>query len=202
MIRLFHFALAALLLAAAPPQPASASPPPQASLPSTSVYHLDVPLVDQDGRTLDFAAGRGQVRVVSMFYSSCKYVCPLIIDTVKKTRHALGAEEAARLDVLLVSLDPERDTPAVLARLADSRHLERGRWTLARTDAGHVRQLAAVLGIQYRQLEDGEFSHSSVLVLLDPEGRIVARSERLGEADPEFVAAVRSTLAAASSAGP
>jgi protein SCO1/2 len=180
----------------------AATPPAQAPLPSTSVYHLDVPLLDQDARARRFADGRGRARVVSMFYSSCKYVCPLIIDTVKKTRHALGAEDGARLDVLLVSLDPERDTPAVLAGLADSRHLDRGQWTLARTDAGHVRQLAAVLGIQYRQLEDGEFSHSSVLVLLDPEGRIVARTERLGEADPEFVAAVRSTLAAAPSAGP
>lgn len=198
MNRLCRLLLLALLPAAFS---AHAAPAAQAPLPSTSVYHLDVPLVDQDGRTVRLADGRGTARVVSMFYTSCKYVCPLIIDTVKKTRHALGAEHGSRLDVLLVSLDPERDTPAVLAKLADSRHLERGRWTLARTDAAHVRQLAAVLGIQYRQLEDGEFSHSSVLVLLDPEGRIVARSERLGEADPEFVAAVRSTLADAPSAG-
>jgi protein SCO1/2 len=200
MIRLCCLLLLALLPAA---MPAHAAPPTgQAPLPSTSVYHLDLPLVDQDGRTLRLADGRGQARVVSMFYTSCKYVCPLIIDTVQKTRRALGEADGGRLPVLMVSLDPERDTPAVLGRLADSRHLDRGHWTLARTDASHVRQLAAVLGIQYRQLEDREFSHSSVLVLLDAEGRIVARTERLGEADPEFVAAVRTTLAAAPAAAP
>jgi protein SCO1/2 len=53
---------------------------------------------------------------------------------------------------------------------------------------------AEKLGIQYRQLQNHEFSHSSVLVLLDAQGRIVARTDRLGDVDPEFVAAVKRVL--------
>ncbi len=165
------------------------------ALPGDSVYHLDVPLVDQDGRGLRFADARGKPRLVSMFYTSCKYVCPLIIDSLLKTEHALPAAERGKLDMLLVSLDPERDTPQALKRIADQRKLAAPHWRLARTDEAHVRRLAAVLGIQYKQLEDGEFSHSSALILLDGEGRILARTERLGETDPQFVAAVGRAIA-------
>jgi protein SCO1/2 len=166
-----------------------------ADLPGDSVYHLDVPLVDQDGIGFKFADGHGKPRVVSMFYTSCKYVCPLIIDTLLKTERALPEADRGKLQVLLVSIDPDKDTPDALKRVADKRHLDTPRWRLARTDKAHVRRLAAVLGIQYRQLEDREFSHSSALVLLDAQGRIVARSDRLGEADPEFVAAAGRTIA-------
>ena len=167
-----------------------------AELPPDSVYQLDVPLVDQDARALRFPAQRGRVRIVSMFYANCPYVCPLIIDTLKHTERALDDAERKRLHVTLVSLDPERDSPAALDAVATKRGLDRTRWTLARAESRDVRKLAAVLGIQYRQLEDREFNHSSVLVLLDAEGRVVARSSRLGEPDPEFVKAVRDTLAA------
>lgn len=189
--------LFALLLAVAPGVALAAGETGRATtaLPGDSAYHLDVPLVDQDGKGFVFADGRGRPRIVSMFYTSCKYVCPLIIDTLLATEHGLDAGQRTHIDVLLVSLDPDNDTPDALKRVADKRHLDTPRWRLARTDKAHVRRLAAVLGIQYKQLENREFSHSSALVLLDADGRIVARSDRLGEADPDFVAAVRRVLA-------
>jgi len=159
-----------------------------------STYHLALPLVDQDGKAFAYADGRGRVRIVSMFYTSCKYVCPLIIDTLLKTERELAPDQKAMLDVLLVSLDPDNDTSDALKRVADKRHLDTVRWRLARAEKPGVRRLAAVLGIQYKQIENKEFSHSSALVLLDAEGRIAARSDRLGAADPEFVAAVKRML--------
>jgi len=167
-----------------------------ANLPGDSVYRLDAALTDQDGHALRFADNRGRPRVVSMFYTSCKVVCPLIVDTLRATEHALGDAERERLGVLLVSFDPENDTPAALKAVADKRHLDTARWTLARADTHDVRRIAAVLGVQYRQLQNHEFSHSSALVLLDAQGRIVARSDRLGEADPAFVGEVKRVLAA------
>jgi protein SCO1/2 len=59
----------------------------------------------------------------------------------------------------------------------------------------NVRKLAAVLGIQYRARANRDINHSTALVLLDADGRIIARSDKLGELDPDFVAAVRKTLA-------
>lgn len=188
--------LCALFLAAAPPLPHAAEvAAPARMLPGDSVYHLDLPLTDQDGHALRFAGDRGKPRLVSLFYSSCQFVCPMIVDTLKKTERELSDAERARLDVLLVSIDPDRDTPAALKRVAERHHVDETRWRLARADKPDVRRLAAVLGVQYKPLADGEFSHSSVLILLDEQGRIAARSTKLGDTDPEFVAAIRRTLA-------
>lgn len=188
----FLFALCALVAlagAAAPPSRAAAPP-----LPADSVYQLDAALTDQDDHALRFAEGRGEARLVSMFYTSCQFMCPLIIDTIRKTEHALPEAERKRLKVLMVSFDAAHDDPAALKALAGKRHIDTPRWTLAHANAADVRRIAAVLDIQYRALQEGGFSHSSVLILLDAEGRIVARSEKLGAADPQFVAAVERQL--------
>jgi protein SCO1/2 len=165
-------------------------------LPGESVYRLDIPLVGQDGRRFQLADRRGRAQVISMFYSSCPYVCPLTIDTLRKTQKALAPPEQKKLDVLLVSFDPERDTPARLKQVADERKLDSSNWTLASTDAASVRKLAAILDIQYRILAGGDINHSTSLVLLDASGRIVMHTEKMGETDPAFVAAINRTLGA------
>ncbi len=164
--------------------------------PADSLYQLKFELVNQDGR--DFALGdrAGKPQLVSMFYTSCPFVCPLVIDTLKRTQNELSAAERARLDVLLVSFDPERDTPAKLKETFEQRKLDAATWTLARTDERNVRKLAAALGVQYRELENGEINHSVALVLLDAQGRIVAQTDKYGAVDPDFVAALHKGLAA------
>ena len=52
-----------------------------------------------------------------------------------------------------------------------------------------------MLEFRYRQLQGGEFNHTSVLILLDGQGRMLARTEQLGaKPDPEFLAAIRGAL--------
>ena len=184
--RMFALAIAALALSGA----AIAAQP--APLPRDSVYQLPLRLTDQAGRTADWRARRGKPQLVSMFYTSCHYVCPLIVDSGKAIEKSLTPAQQQRLDILLVSMDPARDTPAALQSIVDKRRLDTARWTLASPPVGDVRAVAGVLGIRYRQLADGEFNHSSALVLLDADGRILARSEQVGSRpDPDFVAAVR-----------
>jgi protein SCO1/2 len=63
---------------------------------------------------------------------------------------------------------------------------------LASPEPDAVRGVAGVLDVRYRQLADGEFNHTSALILLDADGRIVARTEKIGsDVDPDFIAAVR-----------
>ncbi|MEO5623388.1 MAG: SCO family protein [Dokdonella sp.] len=195
LLRASAFALAAMFASGMPASPLQAAETPApTNLPGDSVYQLDVSLLDQDGRAMHFADGRGKPRLVTMFYSSCQFMCPLIIDTLRQTEHALPPAARQQLDVLMVSFDAEKDTPAVLKGVAEKRHLDTPRWMLARASSSDVRRIAAVLGIQYRKMRDGEFSHSSVLVLLDADGRIVARTEKMGVQDPQFVASTAALL--------
>jgi protein SCO1 len=108
---------------------------------------------------------------------------------------ALPAESRNHLSVGLISLDPQRDSPAALKKTASQRSVDETRWRLYRAESADVRKVAATLGIQYRRLSSGEFNHSTVLILLDAQGRIVARTEKIAVADPEFIRAVQ-TLAA------
>ena len=195
-----HSSSLALLLAVAaasivPVAFATTAPPTTSMLPPDSVLRLDGHFTDQDGKAFALPARRGRVQLVTMFYTSCKVMCPLLVDSGLGVDHALTPAEKGKLGVLFVSLDPARDTTARLDALATQRKLDRRRWTLARTDAASVRKTAAVLGVRYRALANGEFNHSSVLILLDADGRIVARTEKMGRVpDPAFLAKVRATL--------
>ena len=163
--------------------PASGAPANVSPLPANSIYQLSVPFTDQLGRTSKLEDWRGKPVMISMFYSSCQFVCPRIVEALKRTEEGL----ATKVPVLMVSFDPVRDDTAALMTMAEERHIDPKLWTLARTDARNVRKLAATLGIQYRELPNGEFNHSSVIILLDAEGRLVGKTSTLGEADPAFV---------------
>ena len=188
-----RFVLAMLLLSATSAFAAPASAP----LPKDSVYQLPLQLTDQHGKSWNWSARRGKPQVVAMFYTTCQYICPLIVDSGKAVEHALTPAERGRIGILLVSMDPARDTPAALMSVAKKRGLDSARWSLASPQASEVRSVAGVLGVRYRQLADGEFNHTSALVLLDADGRLLARTEQVGSVpDPGFVAAVRRAAAA------
>jgi protein SCO1 len=159
-------------------------------LPGDSVYQLPVQLTRQDGQPQLLSARRGRPQLMTMFYTSCQMVCPLIIDSMRLTRNALDPAIRSQIDLLAVSFDPAKDNVATLRSYADKRKLDPRIWTLARAEPAQVRQLSGVLGLQYRQLPDGEFNHSSELILLDAEGRIAARTSVIGRLDPAFVKAV------------
>jgi len=156
-----------------------------AALPVNSVYQLDVPLTDHRGHEFRWPELRGRPLLVSMFYTSCDMVCPMIFETIALTLAKAGAAGQGT-KVLMVSFDPARDTVPVLQKAAAAHSVDE-RWTLARADDANARKIAALLGVQYRRLASGEFNHSSTLVLLDSEGRIGARSNVLGRVDPALL---------------
>ena len=174
----------------------------EAPLPPDSVYQLQAQMVDQAGHAQAWRGQRGKPRLVSMFYTSCPYMCPLIVDSGKAVERQLTPAERDRIGITLVSLDPARDTPKALQALAGKRQLDANRWSLLAPREDDVRAIAGVLGVRYRKLDNGEFNHSSELILLDADGRILARSDKVGTVpDPGFVAQVRRALAPVAKGG-
>ncbi|MBI3731371.1 MAG: SCO family protein [Burkholderiales bacterium] len=164
------------------------------TFPGDSVYQLAITLENQQANKFKLANQAGHIVIVSMFYNSCEYVCPMLIDTIRMLEKKLDEQEKSHLSILLVTLDPARDDVATLQSIAKARELDKLHWMLARTNEKSVRQLAAVLNIQYRQMESGEFNHTSALILLDKNGRILARSGTLGTVDDEFLQKIKSSL--------
>jgi protein SCO1/2 len=170
---------------------ARAAAPGTSALPGDSIYQLNAPLTDQDGRAFTLDQLRGHSVLVGLFYTSCEFVCPMLVDALRNTEAKLSAEEREHVSVLLVTIDPARDTVAVLKRTAQQRALDTSHWTLARTDAANTRKLAAVLGTQYRALPNGDFNHSTNLILLDANGRVAARTAQLGSVDQAFLKQIK-----------
>ena len=172
---------------------------PVAPLPGKSVYQLAVPLTDQNGNAFQLAERRGTPTVVSMFYTSCQFTCPMLIEAMRANEEKLAPAERARLKVLFVSFDPEHDTVQVLRRTADAHGVEGSRWSLARSDAASVRKLSALLGIQYKAIGNGDFNHTAALILLDADGQIVARTGEVARSDDRFVTEMKRAVAASAS---
>ena len=167
-------------------------------LPGDSVYQLTARLTDSTGRTVGWQALRGRPRIATLFYTSCRYVCPLTVDSLRAIEHGLPPAERERVGYVLITMDPGRDTPERLAAVKSERHLDSAAWLLLRPEPQDLRSLAGMLGVRYRALADGEFNQTTTLVLLDADGRVLARTDRLGsKGDPVFLAAVRGAAKAA-----
>jgi protein SCO1 len=168
--------------------------PALAQSPTDSLYRLDIALTDQNGHPFHLADRAGRAQLVSMFYASCQYTCPLVVEALKRNQNALPPQDREKLGLLLVSFDSARDTPQRLKQVMLERNIDPASWTLAHGDERAVRNLAASLDFKYRKLPSGDYSHSSEIVLLSADGRILARTEKLGELDPEFVHALLGSL--------
>ncbi len=78
-------------------------------------YARDFALTDTGGVQRTLADYRGKVVVLFFGYTQCPDECPTTLAQLAQVRRALGAD-GARLQVLFVTLDPQRDTPQLLAR--------------------------------------------------------------------------------------
>ncbi len=161
------------------PAPAHQSLPAEKATSGAPLYDLKATLTAHDGRKIGLDQFRGRPVLISMFYGSCPYACPTLISDIKRIERQLPPESREGLRVLLVSFDPERDTPARLQELIATHGLDQRRWILASASDSDALSLAAALGIRYRKLPSGGFNHTSLITLLDPSGRIVAQSEGL-----------------------
>jgi protein SCO1/2 len=164
------------------------------SLPSNSVYHLQVSVEDQFGSITGLDRYKGQPVLVTMFYTSCPHVCPMLISTIKLTESKLSPEERAGLRVLTISIDPERDTPEKLRETLERHSVDTSRWSMTRSQPGDLRTIAGVFGVRYKQLTDGEFNHTTRIILLDRDGTQVTSTEQLGRHDTAFLEAIKSSL--------
>lgn len=161
-----------------------------AAYPPQSIYQLNASLTSQSGIAHGLDVYQGHPVLITMFYGSCPAACPLLIDTLRAVERAAPPAQRERLRVLMISIDPQHDSVQSLQELAKTRRIDPSRWTLARTDAATVRRIAAVLNVQYRQLPDGGFNHSSVITLLSPRGEILMPSTVLAKADPALLQAL------------
>jgi len=160
-----------------------------------SLYQSEATFTTDAGKPFRLGQLRGQPVVLTMFFASCGYACPLLVTDMQSIRAQLPAEMRDKARFVLVSFDVARDTPAALAQYRAQRALD-DQWVLLHGDEESVREIAALLGVKYKQEADGSFAHSNLVTILNPEGEIVHQRTGLQGGLPAAAAA----LAAAATA--
>ncbi len=148
----------------------------------------EINLPDQNGRPFQLSAMRGKAVAVFFGYTNCPDECPLTLAHLKEMLGQMG-EDAQRVQVVLVSTDPVRDTPPVMQT-----YLKQFGPTFVGI-AGAVDDLAKIWGDYGVVVEDGGETHSSSIFIVDPNGKL--RLKMNTETTPETMAADFKQLLAA-----
>ena len=136
-------------------------------------YGEELALTDHNGKPRTLADFRGKVVVLFFGYTHCPDVCPTTLSELAQVMKSLGSD-ADRVQVLFITVDPERDTPATLAGYVtafDPRFLG----LYGNADA--TRRAAREFKVFYEKREGsspGEYSmdHSAGTYVIDPKGRL------------------------------
>ena len=149
-------------------------------------YGKSLELTDHTGRPRTLEDFRGKAVVVFFGFTHCPDVCPTTLAEVSQVMQALGPD-AQRVQVLFVTVDPERDTKEVLAKYVtafDPRFL--GLYG----DAAATQRAAKEFKVYYEKRKAGDsysVDHSGQTYVIDPQGRLrlFERPERIAADLPE-----------------
>lgn len=138
-------------------------------------------LVDQEGQKVSLAQYRGKVVILTGVYATCGYTCPMILRQAKRAVAAVNEAERAEVAVLAVTLDPSRDDPKAMAKMAQGQQVSAPTFRLLTGDPGVVNDLLDRMGIERRRNpETGVIDHTNLFLVVDRQGRIAYRFS-LGE---------------------
>jgi protein SCO1/2 len=126
-------------------------------------------LTDQHGRIITLDSLRGRPVIVTFAFGHCETVCPLIVSDVLAARRRIAG---ARPAILIVTLDPLRDTPGRLPTLADAWRLDGDAHVLSGPPDDVERTLNAWRVPRTRNQKTGDIVHPSIAYVVGPDGRI------------------------------
>lgn len=140
---------------------------------SGSSLGSDFTLVDHAGRTITLADFRGKAVAMFFGYTHCPDVCPTTLSDFAEAMRQLGPD-AARVQVIFVTVDPQRDTPELLAQFVPA--FDPG-FLGAHAPGDELARLAKSFRVVYQKTavkapDDYLIDHSAGTYVFDPQGRL------------------------------
>jgi len=140
----------------------------------------DVPMINQDGKTIHFGQFKGEAVLLTFIYTRCPFpdFCPLLSSHFAAIQSELAkdAERYKSTHLISISLDPDYDKPSVLREygLKYIGHDPAGfqHWDFVSTSPADLQKLVADFGLDYSE-QDSQISHSLNTVLLATDGTVV-----------------------------
>lgn len=148
----------------------------------------DVTYSDQNGHKVSIGGLRGHTLIMTFIYTNCADACPLVTAKFARLAAALPAD---RFELLEISIDPARDSPAAIANFARAHGVHAPNWHVLTGDARLVDSFAKPLGVSVIAGGHGELLHSERTVIAGPDGRIHDLIDDAGWRPDQVIAAAR-----------
>lgn len=141
-----------------------------------------VTLVDQDKRPFSLQRLEGRTLAVSFIFTHCQTSCPLQVQALSGVQRALPRALSKRVQFVSFSIDPERDTPAVLAQYASTMGVDLENWSFVTGHPQEISWLHQHFGAQVKRLTGDQLDHRVAVYLLDANGQLAQKYT--GNLDP------------------
>lgn len=160
-----------------------------------SLYDLKSKWIDTDNKEVTVGVQSGSYTVIGMVYTGCAHACPMTISKIQKIEKDFSSVGFKKLKVVLASFDVKNDRPEKLKKYQEERKLDFSSWKfLSAKSESDARELAVALGISYKDIGDGDFSHSNVITLLDPTGQVLGSIDSLNASSDRLISALQESI--------
>lgn len=159
-----------------------------------SIFNLTSKWKTQDNKTIELSDLKGKVTVMVMIYTSCKAACPRLVADMRDIESKMPKEKLGELNFVLVSIDPETDTPERLKTFAKANFMDSPQWTFLQGTKSTVQEFANVLAVKYKQISPMDFSHSNIISVFNRDGELIHQQEGLGVNNKETVEKIIETV--------
>jgi len=155
-----------------------------------SIYQLPEKWTTQNGEDIELKQLRGNVLVVVMIYTSCQAACPRLVADMRHIEERIPQKHKDKIKLVLVSIDPEIDTPERLKEFSIENKMTSDQWVFLRSDEEKTREFAAVLAVNYKKISPVDFSHSNIISVFNTEGELTFQQEGLGVSYDKIVSEI------------
>ncbi|MDH4121777.1 MAG: SCO family protein [Deltaproteobacteria bacterium] len=142
-----------------------------------NIYDVPGIWTDQDGKQFTLAQFRGSPSAVVFFYTNCPDVCPVTVKELSNAMPKLSGPLKTRLQVIMISMDPEKDTPQAMKAYAKKLGLDPHQWHLLRGEELPIKKVAGLFYFLIKPMEDKihHFEHHKMVGVVDDTGLIKDR---------------------------
>lgn len=125
-----------------------------------------------DGGRVTLDQFRGKAVAVAFIFASCSTICPILTAKMATVQDALGNDFGSKVAFLSITVDPEHDTPDVLAHYARAFGASPAGWKFLTGSPEAIRAVERGYGVFAAPAPDGTVDHTSLISLVDPRGML------------------------------
>ncbi len=155
-----------------------------------SIFNLTTKWNTEEGNSIELKQLKGKTLVMVMIYTTCKAACPRLVADMRNIEKQIPKENQDKIQYVLISIDPETDTPKRLKAFAIENEMDDEQWTFLQGTISGIREFANVLAVKYKEISPMDFSHSNIISVFDKGGELIHQQEGLGVDNKETVSKI------------